>query len=67
MSSCGLGANGCSWRQQVTESNVIRAALPEVFNAVDAFDPFAGDRARGIEEGRMLVAEVGGELVGYVS
>jgi GNAT superfamily N-acetyltransferase len=49
------------------ESLVIRPAVAADFVAIDAFDPFAGDRAREIREGRMLVAEDEGGLSGYVS
>ena len=45
----------------------IRRAASSDFAAIDAFDPFAGDRAIEIVEGRMLGAEIEGELAGYVS
>jgi len=48
---------------------MIRAAVPEDFAAIDAFDPFAGDRTQEIADGRILVLEdqVAGSVVGYVS
>ncbi len=46
---------------------MIRPAVAADFAQIEAFDPFAGDRAREIAEGRMLVADEGGEPVGYVS
>jgi len=48
---------------------MIRAASPEDFSAIDAFDPFAGDRAEEIADGRMLVLEdpLESSVVGYVS
>jgi len=46
---------------------MIRPAGASDFAAIDAFDPFAGDRIREIEEGRMLVADDAGEPVAYVS
>ncbi len=45
----------------------IRLAQPDDIVAVDAFDPFAHDLKQEVDEGRMLVAEVGGRIVGYVS
>lgn len=46
---------------------MIRPAVAGDFAAVDEFDPFAGDRAREIVDGRMLVAEVDSRVVGYGS
>jgi ribosomal protein S18 acetylase RimI-like enzyme len=46
---------------------MIRPAVGADFAAIDAFDQFAGDRAREIAEKRMLVADEAGEAVGYVS
>lgn len=46
---------------------IIRPALPSDVTTIDAFDSFAGDRAREASEGRMLVAEVERALVAYVS
>lgn len=46
---------------------MIRPAVAGDFAAIDEFDPFAGDRSREIAESRMLVAEAGHEVVGYVS
>jgi ribosomal protein S18 acetylase RimI-like enzyme len=45
----------------------IRAAQPDDIVAVDAFDPFAHDLNQEVAEDRMLVAEVDGRIVGYVS
>jgi GNAT superfamily N-acetyltransferase len=47
--------------------SMIRPATAADFAAIDAFDPFAGDRAREIAEGRMLVAEEADQPVAYVS
>lgn len=47
--------------------NVMRLASLNDFAAIDAFDPFAGDRALEIADERMLVAEEGSNVVGYVS
>lgn len=46
---------------------MIRFATATDFPAIDVFDPFAGNRAGEIAEGRMLVAEDAGEPVAYVS
>ena len=45
----------------------IRMARPDDIAQVDAFDPFAHDLAEDVAEGRMLVAEVGGRIAGYVA
>lgn len=45
----------------------IRAASPADFEAIDRFDPFAGDRRAEIADGRLVVAEIAGEVIGYVS
>ncbi len=47
---------------------MIRPATVADLAAIDAFDPFAGDRAREAAEGRLFVAEaVGGAVAGYVA
>ena len=46
---------------------MIRPAVAADFAAIDAFDPFAGDRSREIAEGRMLVAEREGQVAGFIS
>jgi ribosomal protein S18 acetylase RimI-like enzyme len=46
---------------------MIRPGVETDFAVIDVFDPFAGDRAREIAEGRMLVAEEDGEPVAYLS
>lgn len=45
----------------------IRPASIGDLQAIEAFDLFAGDRAREIAEGRMLVAETAGAVSGYVA
>jgi GNAT superfamily N-acetyltransferase len=46
---------------------MIRSAVLSDFAAIDAFDPFAGDRAREIAENRMLVVSEHDEPTAYVS
>lgn len=46
---------------------MIRLAVSSDFAFIDAFDPFAGDRTSEIADGRMLVTEMGGRAVGYLS
>ncbi len=46
---------------------MIRPAVAGDLTAIDAFDPFAGDRAHEIAEGRMFVVEVAGQVAGYLS
>lgn len=45
----------------------IRLARPDDIDAVSAFDPFDHDRRSEAAEGRMLVAEADGAIVGFVS
>lgn len=46
---------------------MIRPATSGDFPTIDAFDPFAGDRAAEIAARRMLVVQADGTVVGYVS
>ncbi|MEQ9454474.1 MAG: GNAT family N-acetyltransferase [Phycisphaeraceae bacterium] len=45
----------------------IRVGEVADFDAIDAFDPLGGNRREELASGRVLVVEVGGELVGYVT
>lgn len=46
---------------------IIRRAVLEDLTLVDAFDVFAGDRKKEIENGEMLVAVIDNDVVGYLS
>lgn len=46
---------------------VIRPANSADLNAIAAFDPFRGDRGDEVAAGRVLVAEIGGRVVGYTT
>lgn len=46
---------------------MIREGTTDDFAAIDAFDPFAGDRREELARGAVLVAEAGGRVVGYVT
>jgi ribosomal protein S18 acetylase RimI-like enzyme len=46
---------------------VIRRACASDLAAIEPFDVFAGDRAREIGEGRMLVAQTGGMVAAYLA
>lgn len=46
---------------------MIRIGTSKDFEAIDAFDPFGGDRREELAGGRVLVAEVEGRVVGYVT
>jgi GNAT superfamily N-acetyltransferase len=47
-------------------SITVRGGLPTDFEAIDAFDPFAGDRRDALASDCCLVAECDGRVVGYV-
>lgn len=46
---------------------MIRPGVSQDFEAIDRFDLFAGDRREELAAGRVLVAEAGGRVVGYVT
>ena len=46
---------------------MIREGTTDDFAAIDAFDPFAGDRRLELARGEVLVAENGGRVVGFVT
>ena len=46
---------------------MIREGTPDDFAALDAFDPFGGDRREELAGGRVLVAEDGGRVAGYLT
>jgi GNAT superfamily N-acetyltransferase len=46
---------------------MIRIGTPDDFAAIDAFDPFAGDRREELAAGRVLVSETDGQVVGYTT
>ena len=46
---------------------MIRPGVADDVAAIDAFDPFAGDRREELAAGRVLVAKVDGEVVGYAT
>ena len=46
---------------------MIRLGVPTDVEAIDGFDPFAGDRREELAGGRVLVAEVEGRVVGYAT
>jgi GNAT superfamily N-acetyltransferase len=46
---------------------MIRAGTIDDFAAIDAFDPFAGDRREDLARGAVLVAEADGRVVGYAT
>ena len=46
---------------------MIRVGLPNDFDQIERFDPFAGDRRAELAEGRVLVAEVAGHVAGYAT
>jgi ribosomal protein S18 acetylase RimI-like enzyme len=48
-------------------ASMIRPAIASDLTVIEAFDPFAGDRAREIAESRMFVVEAEGQVAGYVS
>ena len=50
-----------------TSDIVIRPGIDNDFPAIDAFDPFAGDRQSEISEDRCLVATRDHQIVGYLS
>lgn len=46
---------------------MVRTGLPSDFDVIDRFDPFAGDRREELAQGRVLVAEAEGCVVGYAT
>lgn len=44
---------------------MIRPGAPKDFEAIDRFDPFAGDCRKGLAGCHVLVAEADGNIVGY--
>ena len=46
---------------------MIRAGTTSDFDQIDAFDPFSGDRASELSQGRCLVAEADTQVVAYVT
>jgi len=46
---------------------MVRSGLLTDFEAIDAFDPFAGDRREELAHDRCLVAEDGRSVVGYLT
>lgn len=46
---------------------MVRTGLLNDFDAIDQFDPFAGDRREEIAQGRVFVAEIDERVVGYVT
>ena len=46
---------------------MIRDGAISDFTDICAFDPFAGDRRRDIEEGRVIVFEIHGDVCGFLS
>ena len=45
----------------------IRPGTPDDHDAIKAFDCFGGDRPGALQAGRCLVAEIDGQVVGYVA
>ena len=66
-SRCGAGAAADRPPVGQGKFQVIRLGAIKDFDAIARFDPFAGDRREELAAGRVLVAEAGGRVVGYVT